>query len=270
LAEPRPIVKWAGGKRQMIGLLLEKVPAIFGTYFEPFVGGGSLLFALRPQRAVISDINSELMNAYLVVRDDPDALIRSLQRHRNEPEHFSRIRAYDPSKLTTVQRASRFIFLNKTCYNGLYRENGSGQFNAPFGRYENPTIVDKANIAAVSEYLRHAEVRILNVSYEKCLQRARGGDFAYLDPPYFPLSTTASFTKYHRTDFTADDQKRLAGVFRKLDGRGCYLLLSNSNMPFVRQLYAGYRIQEVSATRFINCKADRRGKAPNELIISNY
>lgn len=269
MSDPRPFVKWAGGKKQLLSLLMERVPSDYGTYFEPFVGGGSLLFSLQPKTAVISDINTELINAYDVIKDQPQALMRSLCHHRNEAAHFYHVRAKDVLKLTPVQRASRFIFLNKTCYNGLYRENSTGQFNTPFGKYSNPTIVDKANLLAVSEYLSHSRVRIRNVSYEKCIRTAKKSDFVYFDPPYYPLSATASFTKYNKADFTPEDQIRLAEVFRELSRRGCYVVLSNSNVPFIRDLYRGFAVAEVSATRFISCKTEGRGKAPNELIISS-
>lgn len=270
MSNPRPFVKWAGGKKQLLSLLLERIPLHYGTYFEPFVGGGSLLFALKPDPAVISDINAELINAYCVIRDNLGPLIWSLQHHTNSSLHFYEVRAQDVSGLTDVQRAARFIFLNKTCYNGLYRENSAGQFNTPFGRYFSPTIVDRPNLLAVSKYLSKSHIEILNASYEQCVRRATSGDFIYFDPPYVPFSSTASFTKYHRTDFTATDQKSLAALFRQLSDRGCHVLLSNSNVPLVRELYCGFRVFEVSATRFINCKAQLRGRAPNELIISNY
>jgi DNA adenine methylase len=270
MSDPRPFVKWAGGKTQLLPLLIQRVPEHFGTYFEPFVGGGSLLFALQPERAVISDINAELINAYMVIRDHLGPLIRSLQHHTNDATHFYDVRTWDVSKLTQVRRASRFIFLNKTCFNGLYRENSAGQFNTPFGRYPNPTVADRANLAAVSEYLRRSEVRLLNDSYEKCVRTARKGDFIYFDPPYFPISATASFTKYHKTDFAADDQRRLAGVFRNLSRRGCYVLLSNSNTPFIRGLYDEFPTVEVAASRAINCRGSLRGKTPNEVLVCSF
>ncbi|NPA58653.1 MAG: Dam family site-specific DNA-(adenine-N6)-methyltransferase, partial [Aquificae bacterium] len=195
--KPRPFVKWAGGKRQVVKTLMENLPDSFGRYFEPFVGGGALLFELLPERAVINDINGELINAYTVIRDYPEELIESLKKHKNERDYYYKMRAILPDSLTPVERASRFIYLNKTCFNGLYRENSKGQFNVPFGRYKNPNIPDRENIMAVSHFLNSADVVIYNLDYREIVPPlARAGDFVYLDPPYQPVSTTAYFTSY--------------------------------------------------------------------------
>lgn len=266
----RPFVKWAGGKRQLLKKLIDNCPATYGTYFEPFVGGGALFLTIHPPKAVISDINEELINAYRVIKTEPDRLIRSLCQRHNNAQDFYRVRAQDLLTLSPLTRASRFIYLNKTCYNGLYRENGRGQFNTPYGKYENPTIVDVSNIKSISAYLNERDTVILAGPYEFATMTAVKGDFLYFDPPYFPLTATASFTKYHKNDFNRRDQEELARLFSDLDHRGCRVMLSNSNTDFVRELYRDYQIIEVEATRAINCKANGRGRAANELLIKSW
>ncbi len=267
--KPKPFVKWAGGKRQIIDELIGRVPKKFKTYFEPFVGGGALLFELQPEKAVIGDTNFELINAYLVIRDKVEELIEDLKRHKNEKEYYYKMRSLDPETLDPVKRASRFIYLNRTCYNGLWRVNSKGEFNVPFGRHKNPKICDEENLRAVSEYLRRADIKIVCRDYKETLEEAKRGDFVYLDPPYAPVSETSRFTKYTGEGFSLKDQEELAEVFRELDRRGCYVMLSNSDTEFVRKLYRGYIIERVSANRFINCVAKKR-KNHTELIIRNY
>lgn len=263
-------MKWVGGKRQLLAILLKNVPPQYDRYIEPFVGAGALLFALSPERAVISDINPEIMNAYRVIRDSVHALIASLRRHTNTEDHFYRVRSKGPGRLSPVQRASRFIYLNRTCFNGLYRENSRGEFNVPFGDYRAPRILDRGNLVVVSDYLGAHRIRILCQDYKKTASLARPGDFLYLDPPYHPLNSTSSFTRYSKGDFTEKDQIELSHVFRELDDRGCYVMLSNSNTEFIRPLYRGYNIQEIGANRAINCKGDRRGKRFYEILVKNY
>ncbi len=270
LSSPKPFVKWAGGKRQLLDVLMKNVPPKFGTYIEPFVGGGALLFELEPKRAIISDTNYELINAYRVIRDNLEELIESLKNHLNEEDYYYRIRALDPSTLTPVERASRFIYLNKTCYNGLYRENSKGEFNVPFGRYKSPKICDEENLRSVSEFLRSVDIQILYQDYRETCKLAREGDFVYLDPPYHPISKTSSFTKYTKEDFTREDQITLSEVFKELDRKGCYIMLSNSNTEFIKDLYRGFEIVELSANRSINCKAEGRGKEKVEILVKNY
>ena len=269
-AAPKPFVKWAGGKRQLLNILLDNAPASYGTFYEPFLGGGALLLALMPARAVVSDTNAELINAYLVIRDHLEGLVRSLRHHRNEEAYFYAIRAQDTAKLNEVRRASRFIYLNKTCYNGLYRENSKGQFNAPYGRYENPNVVDAENLSAISAYLRGSEVKILCQDYKTTSMLARKDDFVYFDPPYHPLNQTSSFTKYVKGDFTVPDQEELAETYCTLAQKGCYVMLSNSNTSYIKELYKDFTIIEVEANRFINCQGDKRGKGLFELLILNY
>lgn len=266
----KPFVKWAGGKRQLIQLLRANLPRDYNNYYEPFIGGGALLFALQPKQGVISDINPELINAYRTIRDNVEDLITSLKLHKNEEEYFYKVRSLNVAQLSEIERASRFIFMNKTCFNGLYRENSKGEFNAPFGRYKNPDIVQAENLRGISNYLRNTKIEIFNQGYELTIKKAKKGDFIYFDPPYYPLSDTANFTKYSKTDFTPDNQRQLASVFKKLADKGCLVMLSNSNTEFIKELYKDFNITEVEATRFINCKADKRGKGLVEVLIKNY
>jgi len=267
---PKPFVKWAGGKRQLVNLLIENSPATYNTFIEPFIGGGALLLNLMPHKAIIADINPELINAYRVVRKDLEGLLVSLQQHRNEEDYFYTVRAQDPSKMTVIERVSRFIFLNKTCFNGLYRENSKGRFNVPFGRYKNPNIDDRGNLYAIAEYLNNADVQILCQDFKATADMAKAGDFVYFDPPYHPTSQTSSFTRYAKGDFTANNQEELAETFRQLSKKGCYVMLSNSNVPFIKELYKDYNLVEIEASRFINCKADKRGKGLYEVLVRSY
>ncbi len=249
----------------MLPVLRPCVPETFGTYHEPFVGGGALFYSLRPERAVLGDNNPELVNAYCVVRDDVEALIEGLGTHRYEKGHFLAVRALDPGKLSPIQRAARFIFLNRTCFNGLYRVNGKGQFNVPFGRYANPIICDAANLRACSTALQGVDVR--REPFESVLERAVAGDFVYFDPPYLPISATSSFTGYTEDGFGLADHRRLRDVAAALKERGVHVLLSNSAAPAIRELYAdGFEVKDVLAARAINSKADGRG-AVTELVI---
>lgn len=268
--EPKPFVKWAGGKRQLVKLLIENAPKSYNTFIEPFVGGGALLINMKPEKAIISDINKELINAYRVISKYLNNLLASLQKHRNEEEYFYTVRLQDPSHMTNIERASRFIFLNKVCFNGLYRENSKGKFNVPFGRYKNPNIEDSDNLRAVASYLNNADVQIFCQDFKVTSDMAKADDFVYFDPPYHPTTQTASFTKYVKSDFTAKNQEELANTFRQLAKRGCYVMLSNSNVPFVKELYKDFNIIEIEASRFINCKADKRGKGLYEVLIKNY
>lgn len=267
---PRPFVKWAGGKRQLLSILNDAAPKSFGRYFEPFIGGGAFLFSQLPERATIADVNSELINCYIVIRDDVNALMRSLKLHKNNEEHFYATRAKNLAKLTPIQRASRFIYLNKTCFNGLYRENRSGQFNTPFGRYVNPKIVDKENLLAISAYLKTSGVKINCGSYQSVLDEAKAGDFVYFDPPYVPLTKTANFAGYVKGGFGINDQIELAKVYAQLSKKGVLVMLSNSNTDIIHELYKGFTIKTIHASRSINCKGGSRGKEENEVLVTNY
>ncbi|MCB9148097.1 MAG: DNA adenine methylase [Caldilineaceae bacterium] len=269
-----PFVKWVGGKRQLLTEIEQYLPRQFTTYYEPFVGGGALLFHLQPGKAVINDNNDELINLYLVIKNDPDELIQDLKNHVNDEDYYYEIRGLDRdkciyNKLSMVQRASRIIFLNKTCYNGLFRVNSSGEFNSPFGRYKNPNIVNEITIRAVSNYLRKNDVCILKTDYEKSLAKIRKGSFVYFDPPYDPVSNSANFTGYTKSGFDRNEQERLKRLCDKLNDAGVKFLLSNSSTEFIRQLYKDYDISIVKANRAVNSKASGRGKIA-EVLVRNY
>ncbi len=260
-----PLVKWAGGKRRMLPLLVPFVPETFGTYHEPFVGGGAMFYGLRPERAVLGDTNPELINTYTVVRDDVDGLVLELRKHHHDETHFYEVRALDPSKLEPVQRAARFIFLNKTCFNGLYRVNRAGRFNVPFGKYAAPLICDEPNLRACSTALK--EVALHREPFERVLDRAVAADFVYFDPPYLPTSATSSFTGYTQDGFGLADHRRLRDVAAALKVRGVHVVISNSAAPAIRELYAaGFDVIDVQAARSINSNGDGRG-AVTELVI---
>lgn len=267
---PGPFLKWAGGKSQLLASFDQFFPEKFNRYFEPFLGGGAVYFHLYWRQhhrfdAFLNDYNGELINAYAIVRDQVDALCRQLTKHKNESEYFYSVRSQDVTKLTPLQRASRLIYLNKTCFNGLYRVNSKGQFNVPFGSYKNPRMCDPANLKAVSGALRQATLSC--GTFDAAVETARRGDLIYFDPPYQPISTTSNFTGYTRSSFTEDDQMRLAETARRLKRRGCHVMLSNSDNEFIRKLYGDFQIHTVYATRAINCRADRRGKI-SELLIT--
>ena len=265
------MLKWAGGKGRLLPELLARLPASFGAYHEPFVGGGALFFALagvgRLGRVYLSDANAALIDVYLALRDDVAAVIAALRRHRYDRDHYYHVRAQRPAELSLPERAARVIDRNKTCYNGLYRENRAGQFNVPFGRYTNPTICDEPNLRAVANILQRAD--IARRRFDTVLDYAKAGDFVYFDPPYVPLSTTANFTTYDRAGFGPDDQRQLRDVFAELGRRGVGAMLSNSDTPLVRELYAGFRVEQVFAARAVNSKANGRGKVA-EVLVLNY
>ncbi len=269
--EARPIVKWAGGKRQLLPQLSRNCPSSFVTYYEPFVGGGALFFHLYSKglikRAILADANADLIELYLVVQNHVEELIEELKtgKYVNEKDVYYQIRAEEPDE--PILRAARFIYLNKTCYNGLYRVNAQGKFNVPFGKYKNPQILDEQNLRAASQALKLAELRVGD--FERTVRDARRGDFVYFDPPYVPLSETADFTTYTKDGFDLEEQRRLSRVFRELDDRGCYVLESNSATQLVNELYSGYYILEVYASRAISSDASTRGKIP-EYLIANY
>ncbi len=262
-----PFVKWVGGKRSIIEDLLVNVPAEIATYWEPFVGGGALFFAInqRIKSAVISDVNIDLVIAYQVVKSQPDKLIARLKEHeaKHSEKYYYSVRSQyvltDP-----IEVAARLIYLNKTCYNGLWRVNRKGEFNVPMGSYKNPTIVQEKNLAACHDALQKTVVKYL--SYKDITPGQ--GDFVYFDPPYHPTTET-SFTKYHKGDFCESDQNELAALYRSLAHSGIKVMLSNSNTPFIRKLYRGFNIRTVFAPRFVNCKPNKRN-AVEEVLITNY
>ena len=272
----KPFLKWAGGKRQLVPeIKANHLPEQFNTYYEPFLGGGALFLDLQPQHALVSDSNSELINCYQIIKDSVDELIEELSQHKNEREYYYDIRDWDRSRdiynsKTPVQRASRIIFLNKTCYNGLFRVNSQGQFNVPFGKYKRPNILDTDVLRAVSNYLNTSQVKILNTDFQTAVESAKKGDFVYFDPPYDPISDTASFTGYDINRFKRDEQKRLKETVDDLTARGCKVLVSNACTDFILDLYEqNYIVETVAATRAINSNALKRGKV-DEVLIRNY
>jgi DNA adenine methylase len=268
-AEPSsatPFLKWAGGKTSLLPELVKHVPGLPRRYHEPFLGGGALFFAVAPRRAVLSDANGELIHCWRQVRDDVHAVLDALAAHVYDRTRFEAVRALNPSRLPPADRAARFIYLNKTCFNGLWRVNRAGRFNVPFGRYKNPTFHDPGLLLRASRALRG--VQIHRAPFEIALQRAAPGDFVYLDPPYDPVSQTASFTTYTRNAFGWEDQERLAAECASLDERGVRFLLSNSATPRIRALYKRFEQRLVSAPRHISCKGAGRGRV-DELLVFN-
>lgn len=269
-----PFVKWVGGKRQLLPELKKYIPKDISTYYEPFLGGAAVLFDIQPKRAVTSDINEELINLYMTIKDNVDELIEDLKKHENTPDYFYRIRGLDRetgiySKLTKVERASRIHYLNKTCYNGLFRVNMSGQFNAPFGNYKNPNIINEITIRAVNKYLNEADIKLKCCDYEETLRFIRKGAFVYFDPPYDPISDSSNFTGYSKGGFNRDEQRRLKNVCDKLNSKGIKFLLSNSSTDFILDLYKDYNIKIIQAKRFINSDGNKRGEI-NEILVRNY
>ena len=275
-AMPRPFLKWVGGKGQLLPELVKRIELAgdFGRYHEPFVGGGALFFELhrsgrlnKRRKTYLSDNNPRLIETYEVVRDDVEKLIGQLKQHKakNEHDYYYDVRAKVPRSKT--KRAARIIYMNKTCYNGLYRENRKGEFNVPFGRYKNPQICDEENLRECSEALKsvHIEAR----HFEAVVQKAHDGDLVYFDPPYHPVSKTASFTGYAKGGFDENAQRLLARVYKELHDQGVKVLLSNSYTDFILDLYKDFRVDEVAATRAVNSRADRRGKV-SEVLVRNF
>ncbi len=270
-----PFLKWVGGKRQLMASITELLPRNIGEYkyIEPFIGGGAVLFNLQPKNAIINDFNEELVNVYLVIRNELDELIADLKKHKNEPEYFYGIRSLDRNeqfkKLTAVQRASRIIFLNKTCFNGLYRVNSSGEFNSPFGRYKNPNIINEPTLKAVNKFLSTNNIDIKSGDYSTVLKQIDKKCFVYLDPPYHPISESSNFTGYVQGGWNIYDQVALKTVCDELNSKGIKFLLSNSSADFIKDLYKDYIIKSVKANRSINSNGADRGEI-TELLIRNY
>lgn len=272
---PKPFLKWVGGKRQLLDELRIRVAEArpHGRYHEPFVGGGALFFdlygrqGLGRSKAILADNNPRLIEAYEGVQKNVEQVIALLEAHQKAhcEEHYYRVRAHVPED--KIACAARLIYLNRTCFNGLYRENSKGEFNVPMGRYKNPRICDAANLRAVSAALCRCQIH--RSHFTAVLDRAEAGDLVYFDPPYDPVSKTANFTSYHRDPFGEDAQRSLADVFRRLHGRGVKLLLSNSDTPLIQELYAPYTIQVVMARRQVNSRADRRGEV-REVLVRNF
>jgi len=267
---PEPFIKWAGGKNQMLDQYSAFFPPKYNKYIEPFIGGGAVFFHLKPSKAVLSDLNKDLMNCYAIIKNNTRKLIEVLKQYqtRHSKEFFTDLREqYNTNLLSRIEKAAAFIYLNKTGFNGLYRVNSKGKFNVPFGDYKNPSVFDEANLLAVSKLLKNAE--LYTMTFEKVLDYAEPSDFIYFDPPYYPLNGTSKFTNYTKDNFLEKEQESLAEVFHALDKRGCRVMLSNSDTNFIKKLYKDYRIEPVKANRFINCDGAKRG-AITELVILNY
>jgi len=270
-----PILKWVGGKRQLIPSIVAHLPKNIKehNYIEPFIGGGAVLFYLQPQNAIINDLNKELINVYEVIKNNLDELIIDLKTHTNESDYFYQIRSLDRGddfeNLSPVQRASRIIYLNKTCFNGLYRVNNAGEFNAPFGRYKNPNIVNEPTLKAVHKYLKSNNIQISNKDYSEVLKNTDKNSFIYLDPPYHPISENSNFTGYVQGGWNIYDQIDLKAACDELNKNGIKFLLSNSSSDFIKDLYKNYKIFTVKATRAINSNGADRGEV-DEVLIRNY
>ena len=278
VSEPKPFVKWVGGKRQLMQELENNFPKQFGTYHEPFLGGGAVMFNLLTKEPSlscnVSDFNSDLILAYVTIRDNLGKLIESLENHsknyhKDSVEYYYQVRKQEPKQ--QIEKVSRLLFLNKTCFNGLYRVNKKGQFNVPLGRYTNPNIVNKENLTAVSKTLQSKKIKISCRDFEAVLGDAKKGDLVYFDPPYHPVSSTANFTSYTHRDFTEDDLERLADLGDQLNSKGCHVLLSNSNSKTVKDFFSKkhWKISSINANRAINSNAQKR-TGHKEIIIKNY
>ncbi|HFI0384238.1 TPA: DNA adenine methylase [Streptococcus suis] len=271
----QPFTKWTGGKRQLLPVIKSLMPVNYNSYFEPFIGGGAVFFELIPKKAIINDFNSELINCYRQIKDNPQKLIELLTKHQenNSKEYYLELRAVDRdnriNKMTDVERAARIMYMLRVNFNGLYRVNSKNQFNVPYGRYKNPKIVDSELILSISQYLNKNNIEILTGDFEKAVEDVGAGDFVYFDPPYIPLSETSAFTSYTHEGFSYEEQVRLRDVFRKLDKKGAYVMLSNSSSPLVEELYKGFNIHKVEAIRTNGAKASSRGKI-SEFIVTNY
>lgn len=267
----RPFLKWAGGKWSILPELLARLPKKWKTYFEPFVGGGALFFELRPSKAVLSDVNADLINAYKTVRDKIEDLVVDLGRHKHSSKYFYKVRDADRKGdfwlWSDVEKASRLIYLNKTCFNGLYRVNSRGEFNVPFGDYKNPKILDEENLRACSRALK--EVTLEVSTFDAVADRAKRGDFVYFDPPFAPLTKTANFTSYSKSGFSLTDHERLRDVCRALEKKGVWFMLSNSHTEAVLEIFGEFNIDVISAPRAISAKGVSRGKV-QEVVVRNY
>jgi len=269
-----PVLKWVGGKRQLLDAIIPMLPQKISAYCEPFVGGGALFYDLQPETAYINDINGELIRIYEVIKNDVESLISALQEFKNEADYYYAVRDWDRDKekysiLSDVKKAARILYLNKTCYNGLFRVNSAGEFNSPFGYYRNPNIINAPTLRAVSSYLNAATVHFSSIDYEDVLKILPYETFVYLDPPYDPVSDTSSFTGYAKGGFTRDAQIRLRECCDDLNRRGIKFMLSNSATDFIKEQYCAYNITIVQAKRVVNSDATKRGEI-DEVVVTNY
>lgn len=270
----QPFVKWVGGKRQLIEQFQPLFPKEFNNYFEPFLGGGAVYFNLQKKKSFLSDMNTELINTYQVIKNDHKNLIQYLKGITHSKETYLEIRSWDrennwTEKYNNIERAARFIYLNRTCFNWLHRVNSRGEFNVPMGAYKNPDYIQEENITNVSKLLNATQAEIHVASFEHVLDNAKRWDFIYFDPPYDTLTETANFTSYNKDSFGHDMQTRLAETFRALHERWCKVMLSNHNTPFIRELYKGFQFEIVKARRNVNSNSSGRGEM-EEIVVLNY
>jgi len=256
------LIKWVGSKRRLLPELEKLFPKNFKDYHEPFLGSGAVFFHLKPERALLLDTNKELIHFYRVVRAFPEELMKKVDEFKVDEETYYYVRSLNPKNLDPITRAARFLYLNKTAYNGLWRVNAKGEFNVPFGKYKKVKFYDRDKLLEASELLKKAT--LLAEDFSLVLEFAEKGDFVYLDPPYY-----GNFSRYTDNDFTEEDHVRLSQVFKELDKIGCFVMLSNSNDLFIRSLYDGYRIIEIQAPKSVSCKADGR-KPVKEIVVVNY
>lgn len=270
-----PAIKWAGGKTQLLNIITENLPDSYNNYYEPFIGGGAVLLSVKPEKALINDINEQLINLYIQIRDSVDDVLNKINNLDSVPctkEFYYSIREQYNQKILSgekdAQAAALMIWLNKHCFNGLYRVNSKGLFNVPFNNRVKGKSVDESNIRAISDYLNQAKVNITCMDFEEACTTVSAGDFVYFDSPYVPESETAYFTDYAKGGFSLEDHKRLSKLFKCLDEKGAKIMLSNNDVPLVRELYEGYKIQSFAVKRMINRNANKRtGK---EVLITNY
>lgn len=272
-----PFMKWPGGKRRVLPEIRKYIPENYSTYYEGFLGGGAVLLDLLPEKAVVSDVNVELIEGYQTVRDEKDKLIALLEDHasKNSLDYFLEVRAWDRASdwLTAssqVERTARMIYLNRTCFNGLYRVNSKNQFNAHFGHYKDPKVVDYENLEALSTWLKSADISFNHNGYKENISKAGAGDFVYLDPPYIPVTDTAYFVSYTKNGFDMDDQIELRDTAADIDARGGYVLLSNSDTPQIRELYRDFHIETIRVTRAIGAGAKSRVAVGEVLVLSKH
>jgi len=269
----KPVLKWAGGKRQLLNDLIKYIPDNFNKYYEPFIGAGSFLIKLHSlnkiNNAIISDLNTDLYNLYITIKSNPYALINKLNNleFKNNSNDYYKARELFNSTDDIINRSALLIYLNKHCYNGLYRVNSQNKFNVPYGKYINPVMPSESNIISISRLLQ--KCTILNKDFEEAVKNASKNDFVYFDPPYMPVNKTSNFTDYTSNGFNEKDQERLYNVFKKLSDKGIYIMESNSDTIFIKNLYKGFNLIEVNARRSINSIGTKRGII-NELIITNY
>lgn len=263
----KPVLKWAGGKTQMLGEIIPRMPASYNKYIEPFFGSGALYFAVSPETAIVADSNHDLINLYTEITKDVDGLIELLSAYKNEKEEFYRVRALEPSELSPLEQAARTVYLNKTCFNGLYRVNKKGQFNTPYGHNKRTVFCDETEIRKAAKLLKTAQIMCADY-HEVMMEYAKEGDFVFLDPPYVPISEYSDFKRYTKEQFGEEEQRRLAEDVKTLHKRGCYVMLTNSNHPLVHELYADYKMEIFETKRMINKDGNKR--TGEDIIVTTY